>query len=209
MRGGDLVCSDSPWAMGNGRPFGPPAMGGSNRCGQSPHRAGCTDVLVVDCGGSCLPSVKSPTWPPVSAGAGTATVPVVVMCPLLMPIARQTRLRSLAPTLSPGSSYCIREFLWPPPEVVGGLPGVRGQKLVPRSLSSLCSRWLSLRSRCGGLHSARPTRTSVGYSPPEDATIPHLLLPSGAETDDAGLLLSGISIDCEVELTDWPTFRDR
>ena len=41
----------------------------------------------------------------------------------------------------------------------------------------------------------------------EDATIPTLLLPSGAETDDAGLLLSGISIDCEVELTDWPTFQ--
>lgn len=41
----------------------------------------------------------------------------------------------------------------------------------------------------------------------EDATIPTLLLPAGAATDDASLLLSGVSLDCHTEVTDWPTFQ--
>ncbi|HAX82708.1 MAG TPA: hypothetical protein DCY40_09090 [Actinobacteria bacterium] len=41
----------------------------------------------------------------------------------------------------------------------------------------------------------------------EDATIPTVLLPSGAATDDVGLLLSGISIDCEAELTEWSSLQ--
>ena len=41
----------------------------------------------------------------------------------------------------------------------------------------------------------------------EDATIPTVLLPSGAAADDAGLLLSGVSLDCEEELTNWTSFQ--
>lgn len=41
----------------------------------------------------------------------------------------------------------------------------------------------------------------------EDATIPTVLLPSGAATDDPSLLLSGVSIDCEEVLTDWVAFQ--
>ena len=41
----------------------------------------------------------------------------------------------------------------------------------------------------------------------EDATIPTLLLPSGAAADDPSSLLSGISIECEEEITDWVAFQ--
>src|SRR3972149_8706109 len=41
----------------------------------------------------------------------------------------------------------------------------------------------------------------------EDATIPTVLLPSGASADDAGLLLSGVSLDCEEEVTNWTSFQ--
>lgn len=41
----------------------------------------------------------------------------------------------------------------------------------------------------------------------EDANVPTLLLPSDAATDDAGLLLAGVSIDCHVEVVDWPLFQ--
>ncbi len=41
----------------------------------------------------------------------------------------------------------------------------------------------------------------------EDATIPTILLPSGAATDDPGLLLSGVSIECEEEVTEWVAFQ--
>ncbi|HEX5630674.1 MAG TPA: PQQ-binding-like beta-propeller repeat protein [Acidimicrobiia bacterium] len=40
-----------------------------------------------------------------------------------------------------------------------------------------------------------------------DARIPSVLLPSGAATDDAGLLLAGVSIDCEEEVTEWSAFQ--
>ena len=40
-----------------------------------------------------------------------------------------------------------------------------------------------------------------------DARIPSVLLPSGAATDDAGLLLAGVSIDCEEEITEWSAFQ--
>jgi len=41
----------------------------------------------------------------------------------------------------------------------------------------------------------------------EDATIPTLLLPSGAAADDPSSLLSGISVECEEELTNWVAFQ--
>jgi outer membrane protein assembly factor BamB len=40
-----------------------------------------------------------------------------------------------------------------------------------------------------------------------DATIPTVLLPSDAGTDDAGLLLSGVSVDCETEITEWTSLQ--
>ena len=41
----------------------------------------------------------------------------------------------------------------------------------------------------------------------EDATIPTLLLPTGAATDDPSLLLSGVSIDCATDVIDWTTLQ--
>ena len=41
----------------------------------------------------------------------------------------------------------------------------------------------------------------------EDATTPTLLLPSGAAGDDAESLLSGVSVECETEVTDWVAFQ--
>lgn len=41
----------------------------------------------------------------------------------------------------------------------------------------------------------------------EDATIPTLLLPAGVAVDDAGLLLAGVSIECETTPEQWPTFQ--
>lgn len=41
----------------------------------------------------------------------------------------------------------------------------------------------------------------------EDATIPDVLLPSGAAADDPTQLLSGVSIECQEELTEWSSFQ--